>query len=52
MVQALVREVDAELVQRVGTRGHVLRTWEIKETNEGGEVILAQALVDVLVQPG
>lgn len=32
--------------------GHVLGHGNIEETNECGEVILAETLVDVFVQPG
>ena len=49
--KTLIRVVDAELVQGVRTTRHVLWTREIEETDEVGEVVTAQPLVDVLVQP-
>ena len=42
----------AELIQGVGAAGHVLGSMKVEEADEGAEVVLAKALVDVLVQPG
>jgi hypothetical protein len=50
-VQALVREVDAKLVERVRARCQVLRARQIEQANERDKVVLAKALVDMLVQP-
>ena len=51
MLQPLVGKVDAELIEGVGPAGHVLRAGEIEKADKGGEIVLAEALVDVLVQP-
>ena len=51
-MQALVREVDAKLIERIGTTRHVLWAGKIKETDEGVKVIATEALIDVFVEPG
>ena len=52
VVQPLVGKVDAELIQRVRAACQVLRAGQVEQTDERGEVVLAQTLVDVLVEPG
>jgi hypothetical protein len=51
VVQSLIGEVDAEVIQGVGSAGHVLGAQKVEEVNESGKIITAQTLVDVLIQP-
>ena len=46
ILQALVCEVDADLVMGVGAANHVLWPREIKETDEGGEILVIQPLIE------
>jgi len=46
----LVGKVEAELVEGVGSTGHTLCIGELNKADEGSEVVLAQALINVLVQ--
>jgi hypothetical protein len=39
------------VIERVGFARHILGTGEIEKADEGSEVIAAQTLVDVFVQP-
>ncbi|KAF8816107.1 hypothetical protein BYT27DRAFT_7209024 [Phlegmacium glaucopus] len=50
LLEGFVDEVNAKLIERAGTAGHVLGSGKIKETDESGEV--AELLIDVFVQPG
>ena len=52
VLEAFVGKVDAKLIQRIRTAGHVLRPWKIEETDESGKVVFAELLVDVFIQPG
>jgi hypothetical protein len=52
MKKPLVGKVDDELVEGVRAGGEVLGAREVEETNKGGEIIFAEFLVDMLVQPG
>ena len=47
----LVREVDTELVERIGAARHVLQTRKIEEPNECIQIISAKTLVDMFVKP-
>ena len=51
VLEALVSKVDAELVEGVGSTGHVLWAGEVEKADEGSEVVLSQTLINVLVQP-
>jgi hypothetical protein len=51
VVQPLIGEVDAEVIEGVRSTRHVLWSREIEETDERSEVVTAQALVDMLIQP-
>ena len=52
VLEMFVGEVDAKLIEGVGTAGHVLGPGNIEETDECGKVVLAEPLIDMLVQPG
>ena len=52
VLEVFVDEIDAKLIQGVGTAGHVLRSGNVKETDESGEVFFVEPLVDMFVQLG
>ena len=52
VLEAFIGKVDAKLIQRIRTAGHVLRPRKIEETDESGKVVFAELLVDVFIQPG
>ena len=51
VVQSLIGEVDAEVIERIGSAGHVLGAGKVEKADESGKIIAAQTLVDVLIQP-
>jgi hypothetical protein len=51
VVQSLIGEVDAEVIEGIGSAGHVLGARKVEEADESGKIIAAQTLVDVLIQP-
>jgi len=51
VVQSIIGKVDAEVIQGVGSAGHVLGARKVEEADESGKIITAQTLVDVLIQP-
>lgn len=51
VLQTFVGKVDAELIKGVGAAREVLGTGQVEQTNEGGKVVTAETLVDVLVEP-
>ena len=55
VLETLVGEVDAELIERVrpGSEAReVLESGEVEDSDEVGEVISTETFVDVLVEPG
>ena len=50
-MEALIREVDTELVKQIGTTHHVLWTRKIEEPNKCIKIVSAKMLVDMFVKP-
>lgn len=50
-MEALVREVDTELVKRIGMTRQVLWTRKIKEPDKHIKIVSAKMLVDMVVKP-
>jgi hypothetical protein len=51
VVQSLIGKIDAEVIEGVGSAGHVLGAQEVEKADESSKIITAQTLIDVLIQP-